>query len=161
MCLAGVCAETTPCGRVPSKDGRAIWMCALYSQSCQGVFRTGPGMFWLHATDSHGTTFSVSSFCSVFLIFACCLNFHTSSASLSICDFCILANNAWVSLMNETEINVLRAWCFRSIKCSSCWVKSYSRCQWCLCHSVVFPEASSGKQNCDGWPALLPFAVVM
>lgn len=38
-CLAGVCAETTPCGRVPSKDGRAIWMRALYSQPCQGVLR--------------------------------------------------------------------------------------------------------------------------
>lgn len=131
LCLAGVCAETTPCGWVSSKDGRTIWMCALYSQSCQGAFRPGHILscdmcFGYKPVTGMEQHFPFLFFCCIFyfhVLFTVAI-FHTSSVSLSICVFCILARNSWVSLMNETEITLLRTWCFCSILCSSSWVKS-------------------------------------
>lgn len=107
MCLAGVCAETTPRGWVSSKDGRAIWMCALYSQSCQGVLR--PTLFSVLTcalvTSQWQLWNNIFNFLvllwkwSALAVWVFTLPLH-HSPSVS---FCILASNAWVSLMNERE----------------------------------------------------------
>lgn len=77
-------------------------MCALHSQSCQGMFKCGRvfcfDVFWLQASGTCGTVNIVNFLLS---------EFYISVIMLCICPFVMLASNAWVSVMNEAKETVL------------------------------------------------------